>query len=287
VKCSNPLASYPPSSVFSPGRMPANTLMSQIQDRGRLVVGVSSDTRLLGARDPETNAFAGFDIEMAKQVANAIFGVPNKVQFKAISAAQRIPLVNQGAGTKQAPKPGVDLVARAMTVNCDRWAQVAFSGVYFQSSLRLLVNKDTYPKGTSLPQLAKAKARVCATSPSTTIDKVRSVPGIKATGVPLTTDCMVLWQQGRVDAIAADDAILAGLAQQDSSAAIVGPPTVEQEPYGLAIAKGQPAFVQFVNAVLDRARSDGTWEKAYQASGLSAVLGAHAPPKPDYSRPLP
>ena len=174
-----------------------------------------------------------------------------------------------------------------MTVNCDRWAQVAFSGVYFQSSLRLLVNKYTYPKGTTLDTLARTKARVCATSPSTTIDKVRSFSGVQAVPVSLTTDCMVLWQQGKVDAIAADDAILAGLAEQDPAAEITGPPTVEQEPYGLAIAKTHPEFVQFVNAVLDRVRSDGSWERAYTSSGLSAVLRARTPPKPDYSRPLP
>jgi polar amino acid transport system substrate-binding protein len=284
--CPNPLASYPPSSVYSPGRMPSGTLMAQIQQRGRLVVGVSSDTRLLGARNLTNNQFEGFDIEMARQVAQAIFGDANKVQFKAISAAQRIPLVNTGAGTADQTKPGVDLVARAMTVNCDRWRQAAFSGVYFQSSLRLLVNTNRYPNS-SLPALAAAKARVCATSPSTTLDKVRSFKGIQAVGVSLTTDCMVLWQQGKVNAIAADDAILAGLAQQDPSAMITGASDVEQEPYGLAIATKQPTFVQFVNAVLDRARKDGSWERAYKASGLSAVLGARTPPKPDYSRPLP
>ena len=59
-----------------------------------------------------------------------IFGDPDKVQFKAISAANRIPFLKSGS---------VDLVARAMTVTCDRWKDVYFSGVYFTSSLRLLV----------------------------------------------------------------------------------------------------------------------------------------------------
>jgi polar amino acid transport system substrate-binding protein len=97
---------------------------------------------------------------------------------------------------------------------------------------------------------------------------------------------MVRWQQGAVDAIAADDAILAGLAQQDSSAVVTGPSDVEQEPYGLAINKTHKDFVQFVNAVLDRVRSDGTWQRAYQGSGLQDILGPRTPPKPDYSRPL-
>ena len=114
--------------------------------------------------------------------------------------------------------------------------------------------------------------------------KVSATKGARPVGVALTTDCMVLWQQGQVDAIAADDAILAGLAAQDPSAKIVGDQSLESEPYGLGISKDHPEFVQYVNAVLDQMRSDGSWQRAYQASGLADILKDRTQPAADYTR---
>ncbi len=65
--------------------------MRKIQDRGRLVAGVSADTYLLGARNPLTGKIEGFDIDMVKAVAKAIFGDESAYQLKVITAAERIP----------------------------------------------------------------------------------------------------------------------------------------------------------------------------------------------------
>ena len=50
--------------------------------RGRLVVGVSADSLLLGSRNPVSGQIEGFDIDMAHLVAKAIFGDPSKVELK-------------------------------------------------------------------------------------------------------------------------------------------------------------------------------------------------------------
>jgi polar amino acid transport system substrate-binding protein len=263
------------TASFRPtGRPPA-----AIVKRGYLVVGVAADTRLLGARNLGNNQFEGFDIDMAKEVAKAIFGDPNKIRFRAISAGDRVPLLQSGA---------IDMVARAMTMTCDRWKQVSFAGPYFTSYLRLLVGQNE--KAQSLQDLAKeqnanSKKRVCATNGSTTLAKVAGVKGVEPVGVALTTDCMVLWQQGQVDAIAADDAILAGLADQDPNARIVGPTNVETEPYGLAVSLTNKEFAAYINGVLENLRKGG-WQDAYKTSGLQAALGNRTQPAADFSRPV-
>ena len=48
--------------------------MATIKKRGRLVAGVSADTYLLGSRNPLTGQIEGFDIDLVKAVAKAIFG---------------------------------------------------------------------------------------------------------------------------------------------------------------------------------------------------------------------
>ena len=48
--------------------------MAAIRDRGRLIVGVSADTLQFGARNPITGQIEGFDVDILKEVAQAIFG---------------------------------------------------------------------------------------------------------------------------------------------------------------------------------------------------------------------
>jgi polar amino acid transport system substrate-binding protein len=283
VTCANAEASYPPlPSLPAPNALPAGSLEQAIRNRGRLVVGVSADTRLLGARNPFTGAIEGFDIDMARAVAKAIFGDPNKIEFKVINAAQRIPKVNAGV-----TGGGVDLVARAMTVTCDRWTQVAFSSVYFRAQQRVLVRSDDADRGISgIEDLARAKKKVCAPTASTSLAKLKDYPGIVPVDVAVHTDCLALFQEGQVDAITGDDAILAGFKVQDPYAVVVGA-ALEPEPYGLAIAKDQIAFVRFVNAVLDQVRSSGQWKASYDRWLKPGLRVDASPPAPNYGRAIP
>jgi len=94
----------------------------------------------------------------------------------------------------------------------------------------------------------------------------------------------VKWQQGQVDAITGDDAILAGLQQQDPAAVVTGPVNVGAEPYGLAVNKANVDFVRFLNAMLEEMRRNGDWQKAFADSGLKAVLKTKSQPPADFSR---
>jgi polar amino acid transport system substrate-binding protein len=250
--------------------------MARIVEKKQLVVGISADSRLLGSRNLVTGQFQGIDIEMANRVSDALFGDHTSAHlvFKTINASQRIPLLQQDK---------IDMVARAMTMNCVRWTQVAFSEPYFVATQRVLIRKGAQEN--SLAALAAKKKTVCATNGSTSLDRLRAeYSQAKAVGVSLTTDCLVLWQQGQVDAITGDDAILAGLAQQDPAAQVAGPTNVGAEPYGLAVKKENVDFVRFLNAVLEQMRSDGDWQRAFVDSGLQAVLRTKSQPAADFSR---
>ena len=66
--CDNALQSYAPAGALpAPGPMPAGTYDGEIQERGRLIAGVSADTLLLGSRNPITGQIEGFDIDMVKR----------------------------------------------------------------------------------------------------------------------------------------------------------------------------------------------------------------------------
>jgi polar amino acid transport system substrate-binding protein len=243
----DPTASLRPAN---PPQVTPGSYMAKIRARGYLIAGVDQNTYHFGYLNPLDGQIEGFDIDMVRAVAAAIFGNPNKVVYKAISDAQRITAIQSGA---------VDIVAHTMTINCQRMQQVDFSTVYYDAGQRVLVQT-----GSPVPSINDLGGKkVCATTGSTSIANIKATPSHPIpVAVPFWTDCLVLLQEGQVAAISTDDSILAGLAAQDPWTRIVGP-RFTSEPYGLAISKQHPDFVRFVNAVLERLRSDGQWAASY------------------------
>jgi polar amino acid transport system substrate-binding protein len=245
----------PPATMPTPGQMPRGSDMAQILARGYLRVGVAQDTYLWGYRDPVTGQLSGFDIDMLQQVAQAIFGASggNDIHYVIVPNADRVQAVESGE---------VDIVAETMTINCEREKSVDFSTVYYEAGQRILVPDNSTITG---PQDLGGK-RVCAPKGSTSLQNLVApgMPhGMQLWGVNDITDCFVMLQQGQVDAISTDDAILLGLAAQDSDNMKVVGPTFSSEPYGLAISKAHPDFTSFVNGVLAEVRSNGTWAQIY------------------------
>ncbi len=245
ASCNPKASSLAPSG---PPQVTPGSYMAKIRARGYLIAGVDQSTYHFGFLNPLTGQIEGFDIDMIRAVAQAIFGRPDKVVFKAISDAQRIPDITSGA---------VDIVAHTMTITCARLQEVDFSSVYFDAAQRVLVLQNSSASG--LDSLRGQK--VCATSGSDSLAVIAAHKAVPV-GVPYWTDCLVLLQQGDVAAISTDDSILAGLAAQDPWTKLVGP-RLTDEPYGLAISKEHPEFVRFVNAVLEQLRTDGQWAASY------------------------
>jgi polar amino acid transport system substrate-binding protein len=273
ARCGNPLASYEPSNPLPPpDALPGGSTMAKIKKRGRLVAGVSADTYLLGSRNPFNGEIEGFDIDMVKAVAKAIFGNEDRYQLKVITAAQRIPALENG---------DVDIVARNMTINCDRWKQIAFSGEYYRSGQKILVRKGS--KVNSINELAGQK--VCAPIGTSSMDNlIKKVPKAIPVGADTHTGCLVLFQEGQVAAITGDDTVLAGLAAQDPYAVVPQQQAFTSEPYGLGFNKKDVDFVRFVNARLDQMRTDGEWKTLYNRWLRDSLGPAPDPPLPVYGR---
>ena len=278
IATTNCLKSYAPAATLpTPGQMPAGSTMDKIRKRGRLIAGVSADTLLLGARNPVSGQIEGFDIDMLRGVSQAIFGDPNKVELRVITAAERLPALQDGS---------VDIVARNMTITCKRWEDIAFSSEYYRSGQKVLVRlgEKTESGGSvkSIQDLAGKK--VCAPNGSTSMEKLRTFEGVEAVGADTHTGCLVLFQQGAVDAITGDDTVLAGLAAQDPYADVVQAPAFTAEPYGLGVNQANVDFVRFVNGVLEDMRADGRWTKSYNTWLADSLGKAPAPPEPVYGR---
>jgi polar amino acid transport system substrate-binding protein len=243
-------ASFRPDGVPPAGQMPAGSTMKAILDRGQLIAGVDQNTFLFGFRNPTTGALEGFDIDRVHEIAAAIFGDPNKVQFKVVTSAGRIDALKNGE---------VDVVVRTFTATCTRWQDINFSATYYTAGQRLLVDRASNVGG--LDQLGGEK--VCAAKGSTSITKIMEHPAkLVPVQVDNWSDCLIMLQQGQVAAVSTDDTILAGMVAQDPNVKMVGPRFAE-EPYGIGIPKANVDMVRFVNGVLARSIADGAWQGSY------------------------
>ncbi|MCW2813094.1 MAG: Transporter substrate-binding protein [Nocardioides sp.] len=246
-----------------------SSAIQDIRDRGRLVVGVAADTLLLGARNPDTGRLEGFDIELAEAIADEVFAPePGVVEFKVITAAERIPFLQDGT---------IDIVARNMTITCTRWQQIAFSQVYYDAGQKILVGK-----GSGIASIDDlADKRICAPTGTTGLERIEEF------AVPVSArdnaGCMILFQNGEADGVSTDDTVLAGLAAQDPYAVVLDAEPLSREPYGIGVKKDNDALVRLVNGVLEDLRRDGRWQQFYDAT-LRPYLGKGTQPAPTYGR---
>lgn len=273
--------SFPPEASLrpldpmpAPGEMPAHSTMEAIQNRGRLIAGVDQNSYLFGYRDPISGELSGFDVDIARELAFAIFGgdrskIDSKIEFRPMTSAQRIDALKNKE---------VDVVVRTFTINCERREGIEFSSVYYQAAQRVLVGRDS--SATGLADLGGEP--VCAAEGSTSIRRIaNAVPKPEPVQVKNWSDCLVLLQLGQVEAISTDDTILAGMAAQDPGTKVVGEP-LSEEPYGIGVPKENTDMVRFVNGVLERMRSDGTWTALYQKHIGDSLGPLPPPPTPLY-----
>lgn len=259
----DPRASYRPDGAAN------GPTLAGIRERGFLRVGGQQTYFLLSYRDPVTGEMSGFEVELAREIAKAIFGDPNKIQFVALATLSERETALQD--------DTVDIVFASMNMTCARWRRVAFSTEYLSGGQRVLVNRRSTV--TSMNDLGGKK--VCASNGSTDIVNISNAPSHPIpVGAANATDCLVLLQQGQVDAISIGENILAGLAAQDKNTKIVGDRLTET-PVAAAINSQELDLVRFVNGILERLRSTGEWTRMYD-TWLAPKLGSAVPRPPVY-----
>ena len=242
-------------------QFPASTTMGKIQRKGQITIGVKFDVPPFGFKNPQTGEVQGFDVDFGKAVAQEL-GVKTKL-VEAISD-NRIPFIKDGT---------VDLVLSTMTINEERAQEIGFTDPYFIAKGRILVPKDSDIAG--IEDLAGRK--VCTALGSTYEETLKQeAPDADLRLVDAYSECLELLQNGAVDAISTDDVILTGMIIQDKSLKLVGD-ELTVEPYGGGFKKDDAKFAAFLNGVLEKYKSDGRWQRAYQR-WLGRYTGEKASP---------
>ncbi|WP_256973496.1 transporter substrate-binding domain-containing protein [Rhodococcus sp. NCIMB 12038] len=208
----------------TPAAAPADGAVAAIRARGRLIVGVDQSTNLMSFCDPVTGTLSGFDVDIAREIAQDLLGDPSLIEFRLLTSAARLDALENNV---------VDIVARTFTITCARAERIAFSTVYFRAVQRLLVRTGSATGTLADPE----NQRVCPLVDTSSLDAVqRLVPTATIVAVRDLDDCLIVLQQRQADAASTDDVILAGMAVQDPHLEVTGP-ELQLDQYGIGVNK--------------------------------------------------
>lgn len=231
--------------------------------RDSLVIGVTSSLPGLGIA-LEQGHYEGFDVDVASYIAKELgFGL-DEVSF--VSA-------DEDNGERLLRNGEADLVLAAYSITPKRKTRLDFAGPYYLAHLDLAVRAgdDRIENVRDLEG-----RRLCSSPKSLSRERIVRTLGIEVVEVtePNDFECMAAVRAGSVDAMAADDLVLAGMLQYDSGGVRLVNAPFTDERWGVALRQGDVAGCEAVNRAISRMYADGSagkfLDRWFGASNLRA-----------------
>lgn len=222
--------------------------IDDIRSRGTVRIGVSLGGEPIGFRDAQNNP-VGYDVDVANRLAEKL-GVP--VELTDVSGDARISMLVSGQ---------LDIVVANTSATLERAKTVNFSIPYNRAGLRVIVQKDSGIA--KLEDLAGKKIVVGRGTTGETFIK-KAVPTAELVYVDqFAPDGVLQLTQKRVDAAIEDSSLLDYLATKDPSLVTL-PGLFSNDPIGIAVAKGDPEFVRWIDMFVSDYIQSGAYEANYK-----------------------
>ncbi len=233
----------------------AGPTLDKVRAAGSIVLGYRDDAPPFSfkGRDGQVR---GYSVELCEHVALEVgkaAGVPPlRIEWKALSAAERIDAVAGGT---------VDLECGTTTISLSRMASVDFSLPIYVDGGAVLVRTRS-----KVAKLADLKGKRIAVIPGTTTEqalaRTLSAADAPAIVVPIASvaEGIAELSAGKVDGVAGDRIVLTVQRQRHPSARDTDflPTDISYEPYGLVMRRDDPDFRLAVNrALVELYRSGG------------------------------
>lgn len=237
-------------------------IMERLDSESNPVIrwGVKADTNLFGFYNISEGEIHGFDIDIAKALTDEMTDGQATVELVEVTSKTRIPLLKNG---------NIDGIIATMTITEERLEQVDFTEVYFDAGQSLLVPANTDITG--IDSLT-SEHTILAIKGSTSAQNIRELaPQVNVLEMENYSEGFVALQSGQGDALTTDNAILLGLAAQADGYLLAGD-NFTDEPYGIAVNKGQDSFLNELNKALNTIKANGTYDEIYD-KWFGAILG--------------
>ncbi|MGV0716796.1 glutamate ABC transporter substrate-binding protein [Mycolicibacterium sp. XJ662] len=239
-------------------------------DGDKVVIGTKFDQPGLGLKNPD-GTMSGFDVDVARYVAQQLGYTEDQIQWKEAPSAQRETLIANGQ---------VDYIVATYSITDSRKERVSFAGPYLITGQSLLVRSDN----TDIvgAESLENNKKLCSVVGSTPAQRIKDkYPGVQLQQYDTYSACVEALKNGAVDAVTTDEVILAGYAAQDPGTFKVVGETFSEERYGIGLKKGDTELQTQINDALVKMVQEGAWKAAWDNNLGASGLPAPTPPAID------
>ena len=213
--------------VLKPEKYVEQDMYESIVQNGIIRIGINTDSKPFAYYD-ENGELKGYDVELAKYIAEYLLGTTKRIKFIPVTPSDRLMKISTGE---------VDIVIATMTITPQRQQIIDFSIPYDTAGQALLVRSTS--KITSASDLPGLNVGVIW---GTTAEKNMSalVPNAHIIGFKTYVEAYKALKSGKIDAITSDDTILSRFIIDDKDVVLL-PKRYSREPYGIGFRKGKGA----------------------------------------------
>jgi polar amino acid transport system substrate-binding protein len=239
------------AATVGTGAAQEKSRLNVVLERGKLIVAILVGSPPYGFRD-EKGELVGFDLDLARLFAKALFNDPNKVEFVSVDGSGRWPAVTSGRAD----------FGMNTSVYPDRAVRVTFTRPYVDSSIGILVRKDAGIK--SLADLNNEKFTVANFSnPQMEERAKRFFPKAKLAVFEGVAAQFLAVRTGRAQAMQQETGMISYLAAQNKDLAEVLAETVsESNNVAIYLKQGDFAWWSFLDITVAELRY-GSWHPQY------------------------
>ena len=222
-------------------------------------VGVFADNPPFGYVDSQGKP-QGFDVALAKKVAQDLLGDENKIQYVVTEAANRVEFLKSDK---------VDVVFASFSVTPERKEVVDFAEPYLKASLGI-----TSTKSNPITDIQQLENRTLIVNKGSSSDSYfsKNYPKVKLLKFEQNTDAFSALKDGRGDAISQDSTYALAWATENPEF-VVGIPQIGNEDFiAPAVKKGNTELLNWLNTEIKQLRTSGEIQNIYNQT-LKPIYG--------------
>jgi putative glutamine transport system substrate-binding protein len=227
--------------------------LAAIKKAGVLKVGVKADVPGFGLQNTATGQYEGFEIELAKLIANEIMGDPSKVAFTTVISKTRGPLIDMGE---------LDMIIATFTVTEERKLTYNFTTPYYTDAVGMLVKKSAGISG-----LVDLDGKTIGVAQSTTskeaIETAAKAIGVSPKFAEFSSfpELKTALDSGRIDVFSVDNSILGGYLDSET---VILPDVFAPQSFSVTTKLQNKALAAYLDELITKWLADGTIDQLIQ-----------------------
>lgn len=271
------LAALACATALAAPTVSAGPILDRIAEKGEIVFGFRADAPPFSFVDGERAR--GFSVDLCGLLGGAVVDTSGleslTARFVEVSAENRFDKIEAGE---------IDVLCGATTATLGRRARVSFTIPTFFSGVGAAVRADAAPllREVLVEQTVATASRTvveeglggarlglrAGTTAARWLESagIAAIEGVAVTEMPSHFDGLTALRAGEIDAYLADLAILKGLTAEDREGLVLSRRTFTNEPYALAIPRGD----EDLRLALDRALSH-----LYRTGAIFRIFAKH------------